>query len=619
MILTPPYLSSISLRGQVMPRFIYLEPGLTRPGGHYFEYATCLLSALERAGWEIHLVTHRQFQQAGLVPETWQVHPTFDRELEFASMSMSGGRNLPSRAAVAQLPWYHRKQLGLPLAWLSRKLRSLWTSCTYPQRFAADLATLFEKLGSRSDDFVFVATVSDLWLQGLQQFWDQPPQPQLAHWQIQFHNNLFSERDTECQRERERVRIQQFLARVFLNRPLKLTLSTTTQDLAEQYQELKLGTFEELPYPFQRITCSATASSRTGKRPVRITVAGQLRFEQGRFEADRLVKDLWPDYLATGRAQMAFQVSNLRTRELLYRLGSQQTSVALDFHPLDFADFPLSRSGYQEWIARTDLSVFLYSREEYSARCSGILGEMLSAGIPVVVPAGCWMARQIAEPWHAHVESLARRLPRIEFPAAIICEHQQVTCEHDRAWMWTGALPGAGTELLIAPTWPQTTRSGQALQIQATFLDRHGHTLSVEEAVVAPRERSPHTPILLARPARAERVTVSLGTAFRRQSVVLPRLDLGLLDGSREPGGTCARSAVGMVVPQPRLLRRCVLEVLENLAHYQQTATDFAPSWSAAHSSQRTVDVLLARCAPQAERPLEPISPARSPEVAHVS
>jgi hypothetical protein len=44
----------------------------------------------------------------------------------------------------------------------------------------------------------------------------------------------------------------------------------------------------------------------------------------------------------------------------------------------------------------------LYDADQYYARCSGVMVEMLKAGVPVIVPAACWMAEQIAEPIFRH-------------------------------------------------------------------------------------------------------------------------------------------------------------------------------------------------------------------------
>ena len=43
----------------------------------------------------------------------------------------------------------------------------------------------------------------------------------------------------------------------------------------------------------------------------------------------------------------------------------------------------------------------------------GLLVEMLAAGVPVIVPAGSWLAEQIAEPSFDYAEQIGRRLDQV--------------------------------------------------------------------------------------------------------------------------------------------------------------------------------------------------------------
>ncbi len=65
-------------------------------------------------------------------------------------------------------------------------------------------------------------------------------------------------------------------------------------------------------------------------------------------------------------------------------------------------------------MRQTDIGLLLYNADDYYARLSGILVEQLAAGIPVIVPAGCWLAEQLAEPNWQHLDRLRRDLPALQ-------------------------------------------------------------------------------------------------------------------------------------------------------------------------------------------------------------
>ncbi len=58
----------------------------------------------------------------------------------------------------------------------------------------------------------------------------------------------------------------------------------------------------------------------------------------------------------------------------------------------------------------------LYDPTRYYARCSGVLLEMLCAGVPVLVPAGGWLADQIEDTNQRYLDEVALRAP-----AAMAC------------------------------------------------------------------------------------------------------------------------------------------------------------------------------------------------------
>src|SRR5688572_26061753 len=60
-----------------MSRFVLIDHSLKGVGGHHFEYATHVLAAARRAGFEAILATHRKFSPSAARLADCPVHPLF--------------------------------------------------------------------------------------------------------------------------------------------------------------------------------------------------------------------------------------------------------------------------------------------------------------------------------------------------------------------------------------------------------------------------------------------------------------------------------------------------------------------------------------------------------------
>ena len=77
-----------------MRRFILVQPALDSVGGHYYDFAVRLLSAVERAGYQPVLAAHRRCGPGGhLFPASWRIIPVF---------AQAEGRMRPPRREFAR-------------------------------------------------------------------------------------------------------------------------------------------------------------------------------------------------------------------------------------------------------------------------------------------------------------------------------------------------------------------------------------------------------------------------------------------------------------------------------------------------------------------------------------
>jgi glycosyltransferase involved in cell wall biosynthesis len=171
-------------------------------------------------------------------------------------------------------------------------------------------------------------------------------------------------------------------------------LYTDTDELTEEYRESSGLDFATLPIPFRTDLVAHRPAGRPSG-PLTIAFVGDVRDEKGFHWLPDLVEAM-AEELAAGKVRFAIQASlvypryNPRSVVALERMkvlaGEQVTLLGLAG--------PLSPREYYDFVAGADLLLCPYDPEAYVRRSSGTLTEAVAAGIPTVVRAGTWLARQ---------------------------------------------------------------------------------------------------------------------------------------------------------------------------------------------------------------------------------
>jgi hypothetical protein len=323
-------------------------------------------------------------------------------------------------------------------------------------------------------------------------------------------------------------------------------------------------------------------ADRTDAAPLRIACLGHSRREKGYVQLPQLLRDLWVDWFAPRRAQLLLQTRHRAPRRQLERVvASLQPPCSDPARVLVFAGFPLPLAAYAELLCSADVGLMLYDPTRYYARCSGVLLEMLCAGVPVLVPAGGWLAAQIESTNQRYLDTVAARAPAAA------------------PWPGGGAISvdDGQRSLLLACRWRADARRGEYLRLEFDLHLASQATPVKALSIVGPRESDLPVRALLRLPPGCVRVQLSMHNAWNQAAAPAAYPEWTLLSEAVPMGALGLTIAAGSEVP--RLLQ----EILENCGHYREHAMRHAAQCARQHSGSAVLAGLGASAVPGIAEP----------------
>lgn len=555
-----------------MPKFVLIDHSLKDLGGHHYPYAYNILAAAQRSGWQPVLATHRRFAQQSALPADWRIHALYAHE-SYSRYTLDTQAQLGAAAPdTASRQW--------------PRLRAWWTAAARRRlaaRFAHDCARLFALEPIARGDQVFVATTSELDLLGLTAFLGRSGVGLDCNWHLQFHFGVFQGREPDYATQASAAAAMRTSLAEALSQTGKQRLHfyCTTEQLTTQYQRLGVAHFETLPYPVHE-RFRPRMPGHASDTPLRIACLGHSRREKGYGQLPQILRSLWSDWFAPGRAQLVLQTRHRRPQRALERLIASLTPPGPGAtRVLDFAGFPLPLAEYAQLLCGADVGLMLYDATRYYARCSGVLLEMLCAGVPVLVPAGGWLAAQIESENQRYLDGVAARAPRSAPLAA------------------SGAIdvPHGEQSLLIACRWRTEASAGEYLRLEFALQDGSGASQGQALAIVGPREPELAVRCLLRLPLGCTRVLLSMRNAWQQAAAPAAQPEWALLP-DRPPMG-----ALGLTIAASTEVPRLLREVLEHCTHYRQRVVAHAAECARVHSGLQVLVGLGAHADPSIAEP----------------
>ena len=270
------------------------------------------------------------------------------------------------------------------------------------------------------------------------------------------------------------------------------------------------------------------------------------------------------------------------------------------------APHPLKRKEYLEFIHHTDIGLLPYNNARYHARASGVLIEMLSAGVPVIVTAGSWLALQLAESIYHHLECILLR-------ETIITKKHWGTCLSNAEDNPRDSDPlGEPGSIFIEGNANPTTTSitvptgARGAILQIPWLEkRPGHFVRVrvvQQDAAGQTTRPPHSSILCAREEgksvfslveidpQSDTIRIEISNAYHNHSMITGNPQIAFLKRSAREIPT---GAVGLIASDFDQIPGLIREMILHYSHYKISARDHAQSWNHEHAPLRTIERLV--------------------------
>lgn len=368
-------------------KFVVVDPGLNRLGGHNYTLAMTFSDAAHALGYEVLWLCHKTFP-AHLVPDHVRAERAFS----------------PSYYKKFQLRWYWVRLFN----WILDRTGHPWTPWAmrlslriYP--YAQEMAAALRRLGIGPNDHVLVTTAEYLQYQALLLLFLTEPSETLPF----FHVRTSFDESFELNR-RFGFRLPGVFRRLLELGVVdkRIFFYAEIPELAAHFTDWGLVPFEVLenPVPSSLAPLDSGSASTHADRPLTIVFPGQARSEKGYLRLPGIVSALRARKDVLRPFQFVVQ-SNLRKpgrkdgarRKDRDRRAAKQALKSFPESIVRLVERPLNNEAYYALIAEANIVLLPYDAVRYRNRPSMIASEAALFGKPMVVTAGTTLAA-FAEP-----------------------------------------------------------------------------------------------------------------------------------------------------------------------------------------------------------------------------
>ena len=247
----------------------------------------------------------------------------------------------------------------------------------------------------------------------------------------------------------------------------------------------------------------------------------------------------------------------------------------------------------------SDITILPYDRTSYGTRSSGVLVESLAAGIPVIVPAGTWLSRQLLTAGcRDRHERLRNEMTVVESLSGSSLSwtrhgHPDVSALvdgkleggfEDKVICWVD-VPEPATHLLLALRFSKPPHDGC---LWITELDEDNADVGpFKRAHLQGDEDQGQCSVVHCLSPQARKLWVAVGSAHENVRVQIEDARIDLLQ--QPPGRSVPCAEAGLAYQEAEEIPGLIREIADHYPHYHRTAAEFAVQWRNFHNADRLV------------------------------
>jgi hypothetical protein len=319
----------------------------------------------------------------------------------------------------------------------------------------------------------------------------------------------------------------------------------------------------------------------------------------------RIVEDLYSDYVSNGKlhftVQSNFAFDRLErhaevvvARATLEGFGSE--NVKLIYAPMQSAE-------YVDTLLRAHIALLPYDPRNYYARSSGALVECLSAGIPVVVPSSSWLSRVISGENYRYLQGVGKgsygvtthvRHQILWFNASGEATEPLVEGELSfggkSARTFTSlAVPPASSRVKVSFEATELTLLANAtptVRVSVEFLGPQSNVIGRDVAELEARSVGYPAGCMFSVTPGAARMRLGLENAHGDSPLTITHVEIDFVTGA------CPLGVVGLTYATPDQSSERLREIVNEYAHYRQSAIDLSTRIRQEHNPDRVIEQL---------------------------
>ena len=499
-----------------------------------------------------------------------------------------------------------------PVAFPLRNRRDIggWLANVRRRRaFAASTRALFRKVRLEKGDLVFIPTLSVIDMMGLHDFLKRDPDSSAATWHLLFRRDIYRGREPDFAAQDEQLQAVRLAFHQLADGLPGHTICfyTDTDKLTDQYNRLNIVPFRTLPIP---INPDFSAGSReSAASPLTIVYLGDARGEKGYQFLPSLVMDLWKEYVVPGKIRFEFQ-SNLPNGKPEHNAPSIIARALLETMPqasVRLLREPLGSSEYRALVDRGDICLLLYDDTNYYARSSGALVECLTVGMPVVVPAGTWLADQFSHQVYRYRNALLSEFSVIA-PNRYVrtrwlnIRSRNIFNEDDGGLSFGGRdavsyhwsrIPSSADVIHLSFRPEEGMLPGSYIRIHVEQQNEKKIKVRSSEEIVTRAGVEERCTVLIPVHPESARMWVGVSNAYHDHAIHVVDLRMQFLRVKRS-GSLPPLGAIGESYTSPAFIPDAVRRVVDGYPHYRSTAREFAGGWNGTHTADNLVQKLAA-------------------------